>query len=187
MAFRLPPGHLEDLLQEGAIGILLALKTHDYTKGHLTTHIYYTAKGKMSRYTETNYLCTKRDNKNFRQLFWKGEIPRDASLDDPIPLHPNITFADLLPDISESILTTLIREEEISTIQKVLSKMHLSSREKTILKERLLIEDYSSRARLREIAKREGVSYEAIRTSENRLKRRIKQRLLKFNVSGGYD
>ncbi len=104
-------------------------------------------------------------------------LKKDVSLDQPIKKDVTTTFLDLHPDDSPSIEDQLSLEEQGLLLRKHLKQMEkeLNEKEKVIIKNRLLKDPPDT---LQAIANKFGVTRESIRQVEERLFRKLKEKLI---------
>lgn len=104
-------------------------------------------------------------------------LKKDVSLDAPLQQGGGTTFLDLQPDSSQPLDEELSSQEQALLLRKHLKKLesHLNSKEKFIIKERLLKDPPQT---LQSIADQFGVTREAIRQTEEKVIKKIKKILL---------
>lgn len=201
-----------DLVQEGNIGLLEAVKQYDPYRGiRFPSYAVYWVRAYMLRYIINNLRLVKIGttqaqrklffnlNKEKDKLAAEGFIPEakllaerlnvkeseviemeqrlelpDLSVDAPVGEADDATdMHSFLPDPSDSIEDTVVREQFASAIRSVVSefKVDLDEKERAIVDQRLFTDEPAT---LQTIADQYGLSRERIRQIENRIKPRLK-------------
>ncbi len=201
-----------DLIQEGNIGLLEALKRYDPDMGvRFPTYAAWWIKAYMLKFLLDNARMVRVGTTNARRkllynlrrerekLLQQGIAPtpkllaerfgvpeadvidveeaisgRDVSVDAPISEDSTATVGDILPATEPSVEETVSRKEVLDRVTAAIAEFRktLNEREQEILDARLVA---SEPATLQELGDRFGVTREAVRQSENRLKERLAQ------------
>jgi len=116
---------------------------------------------------------TEKEVEEMRELILK----RDVSLNQPLKKDSSTTFLDLQVDSDLSVEDQLSLQEQNFLLRKHLAIMEkdLSQKEKAILKNRLLKDPPAT---LQEVANEFGVTREAIRQSEERLLKKMREKMI---------
>lgn len=204
-----------DLIQEGNIGLLKAVKEFNPYKGaRLITYAVWWIRGYIQEYLLKNHSIVRvGTNKRQQKLFYLLQkekqaleefgrakmLPgiasssnssnkeaeameqvvfrKDLSFDQPLARDGTTTFLDVQTDGSSSIEEDLASQEQAALLRKHLKKMEedLSDKEKSVIKNRLLKQPPAT---LQEIANEFSVSREAIRQTEERLLKKLREKLI---------
>lgn len=204
-----------DLIQEGNVGLMHAVKEFNPYKGtRLITYAVWWIRGYIQEYLMKQYSMVRiGTTQNQRKLFYQlqkqkealdamgnpdqlklvsaklgvseDEVKemaqrlsgRDVSLDKPVDDDSNTRLSDLQRDSDdEGVDERLAREEQLSILKDKIEDLRptLNEREKIILEERILNDDPLT---LQEIGEKYGITREAVRQAEQRLMRKIKERM----------
>ncbi len=199
-----------DLIQEGNIGLMEALKRYDPSQGvRFSTYAAWWIKAYMLKYLLDNARLVRVGTTNARRkllynlrreqrkLEAQGIRPtpkllaerfgvseedvvevdkalsaRDVSVDQPLSDDSRSTIADVLPADTPSVEDEVAEQEIKERVRKVLDEFRetLSERDRAILDQRLVAEDPAT---LQELGNRFGVTREAMRQAEAKLKKRL--------------
>ncbi len=199
-----------DLVQEGNIGLMEALKRYDPAQGvRFSTYAAWWIKAYMLKYLLDNARLVRVGTTNARRkllynlrreqrrLEAQGIRPtpkllaerfgvseedvvevdkalsaRDVSVDQPLADDSRSTIADVLPADSPSVEDEVAEREIKERVRRVLDEFResLGERDRAILDQRLLAEDPAT---LQALGNRFGVTREAMRQAEAKLKRRL--------------
>lgn len=104
-------------------------------------------------------------------------VKKDLSLDQPISPEGGTTFLDIQPDSHSSLYESLSLKQMSELLKKHLKNMEkdFNEKEKMIIRDRLLNDPPKT---LQEIADNFSVTREAIRQSEERLMKKLKEKLI---------
>lgn len=206
---------LMDLIQEGNIGLIKAIKEFNpYSGARLITYAVWWIRGYIQEYLMRHYSIVRiGKNKKQRQLFYlltknkqqlenfseKYFLPnlakesnnnikdvetmkhivlkKDFSLDQPISEDGTQTFASIQTDKSMSLNEELSLKQISQLLKTNLKKMEkdFSFKDNTIIQKRLLQDPPCT---LQALADKFSVSKEAIRQNEERIMKKIKQKLI---------
>lgn len=154
---RTPGVDMEDLLQEGRMGILRAGQTWDASKGAWSTHAYPWVRAMIVRYCQKNVGIVRAATNNALSTL-VGCVSASAKVSE----HDDggTTVQDLLRD--DSMRPDLAMEP---TIMDRLDALNLNTRERTIVEERLMREG-TDRTTLESLGGRWGCTRERVRQIE---------------------
>jgi RNA polymerase sigma-32 factor len=169
---------LEDLVQEGTLGLIQAIRRFDPAKGaSLTTYAAFWIRAFVMKYVMDNVRVVRVVRTRaervafFRGVVGAGEVSFDAkSVRDATPLKDLV--ADPAPRIDELVETA----ELVDRVRKAVAlvERRLDERDATILKERLLTDEPKS---LGNLGRRMSLSGERVRQIEERLREEIQSSL----------
>lgn len=170
---------MADLIQEGNIGLMQAVKRFDPEKGvrFLSYAVWWIRATIRSFILKTWSLVKIGTTKAQRKLFYR--LPRDTSLDQPLGEDSQATRLDLVT-ASDNQEEELARAEENSltktSVQKALTR--LNERERYIVKNRLMSDEPVT---LQEIGDRYKISRERARQLEEGAKKKLRLVLSTLN------
>lgn len=156
-----------DLVQEGVIGLIEALKNFDESVGvRFNTFARWYVYSAMQEYVLKNFAVVKQGTSTkTRNAFFKGDRRAHVSLD--ILLPSGDTWANVLEcegDTPEQIVERLVDDERRwNSIRRELNKLPPRSRD--IIRRRFLNKDIES---LESISRRHGISRERVRQIEQK-------------------
>jgi RNA polymerase sigma-32 factor len=169
---------LEDLVQEGTLGLVQAIRRFDPAKGaSLTTYAAFWIRAFVMKYIMENVRVVRVVRTRaervafFRGVVGAGDLSFDArSVRDATPLRDRVP--DPAPRSDELVETAELVERLRRAVAVV--ERQLDGRDATILKERLLTDEPKS---LGKIGRRMSLSGERIRQIEGRLRDQIQSSL----------
>jgi RNA polymerase sigma-32 factor len=184
--------NLMDLIQEGNIGLLQALKRFDPLRGtRLPTYAAWWIKAYIIKFLLDNARLIKIGttnerrkilmnlNREKRDLEAKGVVPTSQllaqNLGAPIGRDDNnLRYIDSLQAMEESVDEKLAQGEFRDLLETKFAEFEetLSERERLILKQRLIAEEPET---LQQIADRYHISREAVRVAEKKLIAKLKK------------
>ncbi len=204
-----------DLIQEGNIGLMHAVKEYNPYKGaRVITYAVWWIRGYIQEYLMRQYSMVRiGTTQNQRKLFYQLQkeeqaleslgrndslalissrlgIPeeevqimaqrmsgRDISLDRPMDDDSKGTLLDFQKPVdTENLDDQLAKKEQLEILKEKIEEVRplLSEREKIILNERILNDEPLT---LQEIGEKYGITREAVRQMENRLLKKIRERM----------
>jgi RNA polymerase sigma-32 factor len=167
--------NLEDLVQEGCLGLIEAIRRFDPTKGaQLSTYARFWIRAFIMRHIMDNIRVVRAvRTRAERMAFFKGVVAvTDVSFDSTA--GPNgAPLQDLLADPASSAETVLEAAELVREIRQRVADLEgrLRPRDAVILRERLLADEPSPRS---EVGKRLSLSGERVRQIEGTLRAAIR-------------
>lgn len=177
--FGAPAYFMDDLVQEGCLGLIRAWQTFDPDKGKFTTYSTPWITLYQARFVRENMSIVRPTRYNSGLSFAQvGALAkRDLSLNEPVMENSDSEIGDLIPDESELADSVLEREELRSLIREVAYSFSWSDRERIVLERRLLAwpED---KLTSREIGEMFGQGTSTARMREDRIVKRIADRLI---------
>ncbi|TJW14386.1 MAG: sigma-70 family RNA polymerase sigma factor [Mesorhizobium sp.] len=169
---------MDDMVQEGSIGLITALKRYDPDLGNrFSTFARWYVVAALQGYVMQNFSVVKRPGgTKSRTDFFKGHRAVDSSLDATIGRDNDETYADRLidgaalpDDIAERVIDG---ERQHKIIRNALKK--LSPRSKAIIEARVMLDEPKT---LGELSKEYGISGERIRQIEARALKDLRKAL----------
>lgn len=170
---------LADLVQEGNIGLMTAVKKFDPEKGfRLISYAVWWIRATIQNYILKTWSLVKIGTTRLqRKLFSKTDkakkaFLRDFSLDTPISDDSQTTHLDLLP-ASDNQEELVGRAEQNKTLKVQVAKAlsQLNDRERVIVEKRLMTDEPMT---LQELGNLYGISRERARQLEERTKAKLK-------------
>lgn len=173
---------IQDLIQEGNIGLMVAVKKFNPHKGFkLITYATWWIKAFMQDFIVKTKGLVRRGSKTLKKkLFYKNtedlpELPSDLSLDAPVS-DDSTTYLDMLAEPGPNQEEAITEQDELSKvggeIQSALSG--LDEREKLIIEERVMAEEPKS---LQELGNELGLTRERVRQIEGAAFKKLKKAL----------
>lgn len=170
---------LEDVIQEGMMGLMKAVEMFEPSKGNrLTTYASWWIKAFTSRYTaetRTNVRVPQHAQQRHKTF------AIESSLNNQIGDDSDATFLDLLESDSEDNDISYERKETAEAISRVVKFTRYSKSaqklSKDILELRLMSDDPCT---LEEIGNKYGLSRERVRQVEKEIKDKLRNRLEAF-------
>lgn len=183
----------EDLVQEGFVGLLQAIKKFDYTKGfRLAAFAVHDIKYRISEYVVQNYRLVKiATTKSAKKLFWNRSVVNDESVDTLEKLDVTqeqfddfeTRYAGKEAQIDDAILQVacksatpeehLQQRDEYRRIEKLNAAISkLDTRTQYIVKCRWMDNEPKT---LQELGDELGISYERVRQVEQQALKKLKQ------------
>lgn len=168
--------HLEDIVQEGIIGVIKAYRRYDPSKGaNLNTYATKWIRSSIGYYLLKNASVVSYNTNNERRTkFWKKGVDKDSSLDEPVSEEMIETRKDILESEEESAYDRIRRLEATKLVREALNELKLSKQERAIVEMRLLADPPDT---LQVVGDRIGISRQAINIKEQRLKKMLMKRL----------
>ncbi|MEK6885239.1 MAG: sigma-70 family RNA polymerase sigma factor [Nanoarchaeota archaeon] len=173
--FRTLMAYHDDLMQEGRIGLLYAIRTHDPKKGNLATHAVYQIRGRIDAFLIQNEIIYKPSLKiesNGKILWQQTKVFRNnLSIDNTLPGDDSLTFKDILPNQNDFKKHNQIKAKlDIEKYLNILSP-----------KEKFVLEALFCNVTLDALAKKMNYSKEFIRLIKVRALNKIKIHINKAN------
>jgi RNA polymerase sigma-32 factor len=172
---------LADLVQEGSLGLVEAVRRFDPTRGtRLTTYAGFWIRAFILRHIlDTTRLVRLGRGRADRKAFFRGELPpAELSLHAPRSVAPDSgTLLDALPDNDALPADTALARRQIETIvatEAEAFERSLEGRSKAVFNERLRALQPKP---LRRLAERFTVSGERLRQIEGEVADRFRTRL----------
>jgi RNA polymerase primary sigma factor len=170
---------LEDVIQEGMMGLMKAVEMFEPSKGNrLTTYASWWIKAYTSRYTaetRTNVRIPQHSQQKFK-IF-----AQEVSLNQTVAHDADSTYIESLESEAEEGDVIYERKEISEEVQRILkyTRYSKSARKlsKDILDMRLMSDDPCT---LQEIADKHGLSRERVRQIEAEMKDKLRNRLQQF-------
>ena len=169
---------LDDLVQEGCLGLIEGIRRFDPAKGtRLSTYVSFWIRAYIMKYVMNNVRVVRVvRTRAERAAFFKGvvgaaEISFDTAADpDAVPI------GDVLSDPGPSADWMLERAQLVDRIRRSAARLQqgLGRRDVTILRERVLASEPAS---LRRVATRVSLSTERVRQIEGTLRTAIRKAL----------
>lgn len=169
---------VEDLVQEGFIGVMKAVDTWKPEKAKFSTHAYYWAWSYMSRFLEEFSSCVRYPS-NYKE-FWSGKLPSVRNL-DPLalpdlndkPSNPEKRIPDVML-IQRSFESNVISEERQCLIRKAAKSFcsKLKRKDKVVFMGRLYCDEVLT---LQELGDSLGITYNAVWLREAKLRKSFRK------------
>lgn len=176
--------HLEDMYQEGLLGLMYAYRTYSASRNcALSSHINIWARSYMMKYLAQYASIVKigKDSSERNRMFWKGELPCDWSLDwNEEEGFKGRTLKNNIPDYTTP--EGLFEREEINYLirKRVQRRLKgLSGLDRAILVKRLWADEP---LKLKELAEEFKVSIAWVNECSIRLRERLKKSLSRSGV-----
>jgi RNA polymerase sigma-32 factor len=169
---------LDDLIQEGCLGLIEGVRRFDPTRGvHLSTYAAFWIRALIVKFQMDNVRLVRAvRTRADRAAFFRGSVGiKEVSLDARLaPGHPSLS--DLIADPAPRADHRLEILELASKARRsaALLQRRLSDRDVTVLEERLLSEDPTP---LRTLARRVSLSRERVRQVEGALRMAIQKQI----------
>ncbi len=168
-----------DLISSGNVGLLIALRKFDLTKGvKFATYAHWWIISKIQEFISSNISIVKQNQKNTHQTLFtsnKSEsILPDISLDQKAYENSDVTILDTLSSNEINQEEFMIYEEEQRRNQALINSIWktLKDREKYIVYHRFIAEKKKT---FSEIGEEFGISTERVRQIEARVKKYMKE------------
>jgi RNA polymerase sigma-32 factor len=169
---------LEDLIQEGSLGLVEGIRRFDPTRGvHLSTYAAFWIRAFIVKYQMDNVRLVRAvRTRADRAAFFRGDVGvKEVSLDTPLASDRGC-LGDLVADSApraDHRLETIDLARKTRWSAAVVQR-GLGARDTMVLQERLLAEDPTP---LRVLAKRVSLSGERVRQVEGALRAKILKQL----------
>jgi RNA polymerase primary sigma factor len=183
MEFRNRGVPLEDLINEGCLGLLKAIRCFDPRNGarFMTYAGFWVRKAVLDTLADQPRMVRiPRYQRERRQQ----PLPREIRLDAPIEDGSDRTFGDALADVRAALPgSSMIRRETIARLRQHVRS--LSARERTVLTSRFGLHGEPAMT-LMEVGTRLAISRERVRQIESAALSRLRRALTRDQASDGF-
>ena len=169
---------LDDLVQEGAIGLMIAIRRFDPSKGaSLSTYAAFWIRAFVMRHIMENVrLMRVVRTRAERAAFFRGSIATDeVSFDATVP-RPSRSLKEIVPDPAPRIDDVIETAELAARVRQHAARLELQlpARDAVILRQRLLADEPGTQ---RQVGRRLSLSGERVRQIEGTLRAALQSSL----------